>query len=202
MKYPKVADLVADDTVTLTGNPRRRARRNPASPEVREAAVAKFREFHRYEPKKVTDFPRGFKIPTEMVCVGPAKHTMYRSGKVDPSTLKKPKRPIDYIHQHDAGVKYYMAPDDEDLDELEIESDHVAIPRSFAQAEALVKLGESIGGAFEVDGEQVDFEAVSPLPELYCTTDGKCLLVIQDRREVLAMIYGGALGVFGRGIDG
>ncbi len=206
MKYPKVSDLVAGDAVTISGvtqNPRR-VRRNPASPEVRNAAVGKYKEFHRYEPRKITDFPAGFKIPTEMQPVGRAKYTMYRSGKVDPATLKKPRRPVDYIHEHDAGVICYLPVGDEDLDELEIDPSPVKVPRQFAAAQALVKLGESLGCGFQVDGddEPCDFESEAPLPELYCTTDGKCLLIIQGRREVLTMIWGGALGVFGRGIDG
>jgi len=188
-------------------NPGRRTqrRRNPCvGPEVREAAVSKFREFHRFEPTKITEFAKGFAIPTEMQPVGRAKSTTYRSGKVDPETGKKPRKPIDYIHEHDAGVLCYLPVDDPDLDELEVEHSPMSVPQKFAGAEALVKLGESLGTAFQVDGddEPWDIESMSPLPELYCTPDGKCLLVIQDRREVLAMIWGGALGVFARGIDG
>lgn len=184
---------------------RSRRRRNPdVSPAVREAAVAKYREFHRYEPELVSTFPAGFAIPTMMIPVGRAKYTMYRSGKVDPSTLKKPRKPISYVHEHDAGVLCYLPVDDEDLDELGVDADPITVPASFANAEALVKLGESLGCAFQCEGDEEpwEIESVTPLPELYCTPDGKCLLVIQDRLSVLAMIWGGALGVFPRGIDG
>ncbi len=171
---------------------------------MREAAVAKFKEFHRFEPTKITEFHKSFKIPTEMQPVGRAKSTTYRSGKVDPETGKKPKRSIDYIHEHDAGVVCYLPVDDADLDELEVQRAPVTVPRDFASTEALVKLGESLGCAFQIEGDEEpwDIESVSPLPELYCTPDGKCLMIIQGRREILAMIWGGALGVFRRGIDG
>lgn len=182
-----------------------RRRRNPsASPETRQAAIAKYEQFHRYPPKKITEFPKGFAIPTEMVPVGKAKYTTYRSGKVDPATLEKPRRPVDYIHEHDAGVTCYLPVDDEDLDELDVAAVPVTVPAAFSGADALVKLGDNLGFSFQCDGddEPWEVESVKPLPELYCTVDGKCLLVIQGQREVLAMIWGGALGVFARGIDG
>jgi hypothetical protein len=50
------------------------------------------------------------------------------------------------------------------------------------------------------DGREAEGRA--PLPDLCCTPDGKCLLVVQGKRKVLAMMWGGALGVFARGIDG
>ena len=77
------------------------------------------------------------------------------------------------------------------------------MPAEFTGAQALVLLGDNLGYSFELDGN--DVEAVGqddPYPELYCTPCGKCLLVIEGKREVLAMMRGGALGVFARGIDG
>lgn len=185
----------------------RMARRNPATPETREAAVAKYEQFHRYKPEKITEFAKGFAIPDEMIVGGTAKYTTYRSGKVDPSTLKKPSRPVDYIHEHDAGVRVYLAIDhdfeDELFDDVETsEIDLIDVPDQIRQVEALVKLGESLGFAFKMGGDLVEYEGSRPLPELYCTPDGACLLIIQDRRDVVAMIWGGGLGVFARGIDG
>jgi hypothetical protein len=188
------------DTSGDTGGTCQRAKKNPASAEDREAAIDRYKTFHRYDPKDIGEFPTSFRIPERMRCVGPAKWTTYRSGKVDPSTLKKPKRPVNYIHEHDAGVEVYVPTSDREFD---TDGEVVTVPTQFRDAGALVKLGESLGFCvkMEDDGE-IECEHDAPLPELYCTTDGKCLLVIENKSEVKAMIWGGALGVFARGIDG
>ncbi len=175
----------------------------------REQAATLYERFHRYPPIEIGDFDRDFMIPVRMLRLGPALWTTYRSAKVDPATLKKPKKPVNYIHEHDAGVEAYVTIEegaengwsgtDSPYDDV---TDAVDVPLEFQRAKALVKLGESLGYKFRIGDDEIEAEAEDPLPELYATPDGKCLLVIQDKRDVLAMIWGGALGVFPRGIDG
>lgn len=172
-------------------------RKNPGEPPT--AALEKYEEFHRYTPKAIGEFASGFSIPSRVLRAGTAKWTTYRSAKVDPETLQKPRRPVNYIHEHDAGVHVYVP---EDADAPELDGDPCDVPSEFCKVTALVKLGDSLGFCYEVDGEKVEAEGTDPLPELYCTPDGRCLLVVQDKSEVLAMMWGGALGVFARGIDG
>lgn len=163
------------------------------NPDDLAAARDKYKEFHRYDPKDVGAFSSSFTIPKRVRLAGRGKWVTYRSSKVDPSTLEKPKRPIDYIHEHDAGVYTYIKDDEPDTD----------VPEKFRDVAALVKLGECLGFCvIDADGEEVEAEGTNPLPELYSTPDGTCLFVIQGKREVLAMSWGGALGVFARGIDG
>jgi hypothetical protein len=163
--------------------------RNPAPyQEDVDAAVDKFKEFHRYDPKKLQEVAR-LQIPLRVKKLGPCKYVLYRSGKVDPATMKKPSKPVDYIHEHDAGVIAYSATPEADTD----------VPAAFHETTALVYLGKCLGFAVK-DGPEA--EATEPLPDLCCTPDGKCLLVVQNRKKVLAMMWGGALGVFARGIDG
>ncbi len=178
---------------------RQRGQWNPGAP---QEAVDKYEEFHRYKPVKIGEFAGSFQIPKTMLHAGAAKWTTYRSGKVDPSTLQKPRRPVDYIHEHDAGVDVYVPADPGSL--LFDTSKRVTVPAKFQSADALVKLGDSLGFCFvsPVNDEEIEAEGQDPLPELYCTPDGKCLLVVQEKAEVLAMIWGGGLGVFARGIDG
>lgn len=169
--------------------PAQRPRKNPAiCAEDADAAVDKFKEFHRLDPHKLEELD-GLKIPTRVRQLGAAKYVLYRSGKVDPATLKKPKAPVNYIHEHDAGVTVYATDGAADTE----------VPPEFANVTALVRLGKCLGFALR-DGSEVD--GTAPLPDLACTPDGKCLLVIQDKKKVLAMFWGGALGVFARGIDG
>lgn len=160
-------------------------------------AIEKYTEFHRYDPKHIGSFPPSFRIPDHMYRAGKAKHVLYRSGKVDPSTLRKPRKPVDYIHEHDAGVVCYVS------SRADTDGDRVDVPRRFIEVPALTRLGYCLGFCFEdADGEECEVEGRRPLPDLYTTPDGKCLLVIQSRRQVLAMMWGGGLGVFARGIDG
>lgn len=170
------------------------ARKNP---EAARAAVDKYVEFHRYEPNKVGSFPAAFRIPEQMQLAGRARWVTYSSTKVDPETLRKPRNAINYIHEHDVGVNTYLPPSTDDDGAI------VDVPTRFIDVAALTRLGVCLGFCFDdVDGEKCEAEASSPRPDLYTTPDGKCLLVIQSRSKVLAMMWGGGLGVFARGIDG
>lgn len=177
-----------------------RMRRNPHRSEV-GPAVDKYREFHRFDPKDIGPFEPDFSIPDEVVCVGRSLEVLYRSGKVDPETMRKPRRPLSYIHDHEAGVfthlPAWLLPVPNDDVEL------VEVPYWIREAPALTLLGQCLGFAYQPeDGDRVDAEGTRPLPELYCTPDGRALLVVQDKREVLALVWGGTLGVEARGIVG
>lgn len=173
--------------------------------DVPEEALEKYEEFHRHAPERVGTFARGFHIPEQAIRVGDARHVLYRSDKVDPETLRRPRKPIDYIHEHNAGVGTYLPVltyDAQLAEAFQGSPGPRAVPSKFFEVDTLVRLGICLGFAFSRDGRDHEFEAVAPMPDLYCTTDGRCLLVIQSRQQVLAMMWGGALGVFARGIDG
>lgn len=159
----------------------------------REKAIDKYVEFQRLTPNKVGEFAASFSIPTRMRKVGKAKWVTYRSDKIDPATERDPGKPIDYIHEHDAGVCLYVPDGDLDTD----------VPHFITDVRALTKLGSCLGFAFvDADGNEGEGKGKRPLPELYCIPSGKALLVIQDKREILAIMWGGILGVEGRGIVG
>jgi len=182
------------------------ARRAPL--DVPEEAIEKYREFHRHAPERVGEFGHRFSVPEQVIRVGDARHVLYRSDKVDPETLRRPRRPIDYIHEHNAGVGTYLPVLSYGAYDRQLEvalrgaPRPQAVPEKFREIDTLVRLGTCLGFAFTRDSSDREAEAVPPMPDLYCTTDGRCLLVIQSRRQVLAMMWGGALGVFARGIDG
>lgn len=160
------------------------------------AAIDKYVEFHRMDPRKVGPFAPSFKIPERMYRAGKATWITYRSDKVDPETLRRPRKPVDYIHEHDAGVATYLAKP------LDRDAEGVAVPTKFREVDALTRLGFCLGFGFENADGGHEGKSQRPLPELYTVPDGRCLLVVQDRRSVLAMMWGGGLGVFARGIDG
>lgn len=165
-----------------------------------EEAIERFKGFQRKNPRAIGDFPETMTMPTHARCLGKAVHVLYQSDKVDPETLEQPAEPINYIHEHDAGVRVYQ-PRHTKLPWLSGKSFEV-VPDEL-QVDGLVLLGDCLGLAY-VDDEGVDYalEADDDPPELYCIPSGKALVVVQDKREILYLVWGGALGVEPRGIVG
>ncbi len=158
-----------------------------------------YEAFHRYPPKKIGEFGSRFSIPGELRVGGKGVYVAYRSGKVDPSTLKKPSRPVNYIHHFNAGVNVYLPVDEQGFEDRKV----IEVPAEFRAPDALALLGLNLGYQFLHDGDEITAEeAIAGAPELYCSPNGKCLYVIERKRTVVAMMWGGALGVFPRGIDG
>ena len=155
-------------------------------------AVRKYVEFHQHEPKKVGAFNSSFAIPATAVCVGQAVNVLYRSDKLNPTTLED-EGWIDYIHDHDGGVKVYRV-------DGSAQGPERAVPAWLRNTHELTWLGQCLGFAYKADGEKIEAEGKKPLPDLYATPNGKALLVVQGKRRVLALIWGGRLGVEARGI--
>ena len=146
-----------------------------------------FWEFHQLEPVKAGEFNRGFKIPSEIACVGDGLWITYASTKW---TGKREN----YIHDHEQGVKYYR-PDVKENKRSTIITAH--------KAKTLVRLGDCLGFSYkDKDGKEVEASVKRPYPELYCTPDGSVLLVIEGKRKLLAMAWGGHLDVKQKGICG
>ena len=172
-------------------------RRNPsrrANPSVDPKALRMYRGFHQLEPKKIGDFHPELVIPQECACIGDALHVLYRSDKLNPETGED-EGLIDYIHEHGRGVRIYRC-------DHGAEGEITHVPAWIRTTSELVKLGDCTGLAYAsiVDGKKRAADATQPLPELYTTASGKCLLVIQSKRRLLALIWGGRLGVEPRGI--
>lgn len=180
---------LGDDPAVNPARCRGRRRRNPDDI---AAAKEKFEEFHRHKPRKLFESGES-PIPAKVRELGKAKAVLYRSDKNDPDTGRPVKKPIDYIHDHDAGVRAYTP----------AAGGMVDVPAFIRDAEALVLLGKCLGFDFEDGSGKVrEAKGIRPLPDLYATPCGKALLVIQDRRDVLAIVWGGGLGVEARGIVG
>lgn len=165
-------------------------RKNP-NEDTRDAAIGKYEEFHRLEPTKIAEF--SISIPSKVTKLGKGVNVLYESGKKDPETLRKPKKPLAYIHDHDAGVHVYRC---------DGRGGDTEVPDFIKHAQALVVLGKCLGFAWKDEDGEHNAEGTKPLPDLCCTVDGRALLVVQSRRQVLAMIWGGGLGVEARGIVG
>lgn len=157
---------------------------------------ALYEAFHRYPPKKIGEFDPRFAIPSHVYKQGQSINILYRSGKVDPETLKKPKKPVDYIHDHEHGCCTY-------LPTSERGGDRVEVPDWIREVEGLELLGLCLGFKFEGPDGPVEAEGAAPLPELYAhPDDGAALFVVQGKRDLIAIIWGGTLRVEPRGIVG
>jgi hypothetical protein len=167
------------------------AKNNPA---VSNSAVEMYRSFQGFEPRKIGAFSFGFYIPDHATLVGPALNVMYRSDKNDPSTGKPVKKPIDYIHDHEDGVSVYRC-------DRAAEGGQVTVPSFIKSVDSLVLLGDCLGFTYEDEnGDAIEASPTNPLPELYTIPSGRALLVVQSKAKVLALIFGGRLGVEARGI--
>lgn len=160
----------------------------------RDEAIAIYEGFHRFSPRREGEFHPSFKMPSRVNKQGRAIDVLYRSDKTDPETLRKPRRAQDYIHEHDSrGVHTYLTRGP---------GETVETPTWIRDVQALCLLGLCLGFKFERDGKSVEAKGKKPLPELYCTPNGKCLVIVQDKRDVLALVWGGKLDVEPRGIVG
>jgi hypothetical protein len=155
--------------------------------------VRKYVEFHQFEPRKVGKFRSSFEIPAEVKFAGDATFVLYRSDKLNPTTGAD-EGTIDYIHDHKDGVKVYRT-------DAHFSGRSKRVPKWIRETKSLVRLGICTGfGYVDKDGYEIEAKTRSPLPELYTIPSGKALLVIQSKRRVIALIWGGRLGVEGRGI--
>lgn len=158
-------------------------------------AVTKYVEFHGQDPRKVGTFHRELVIPAEAILAGDATQVLYRSDKLNPTTGED-EGWIDYFHDHDPGVQLYRC--DRAADG---EGPVRAVPPWLRNVKELTWLGYCLGFSYiDLDGHDRKATGKKPLPELFCTPSGKALLVIQGKRNLLAMMWGGRLGVEDRGI--
>ena len=157
-------------------------------------SVKLYRDFHGHEPTKLGTFHQSFFIPKSAVYVGPGAYVLYDSRKVDPETGVRPKKPVGYIHEHDDGVKCYRT--DERAD-----GPVRRVPRWIWSCTSLTLMDKCPGFAYiDHQGEEIEAHADPKHTELYATPDGRALLVIADKKDVVAFLWGGRLGVEPRGI--
>lgn len=149
--------------------------------------IQQYWEFHQLEPKRVGSFGKGMhKLPSKVLYVGDASYTNYRSKKW---TGKMEY----YTHDHEAGVHVHLASAAGDT----------ALPKFISTAKTLVYMGDCIGlGYIDDQGDLLEATISQPFPGLFCTPDGKSLLVVESHSKLLAIIWGGYLDVTARGIVG
>jgi hypothetical protein len=177
-----------------TVHPPRRRRRNGSS---LARAKSLYETFHQFEPQKVGSMP-SLRIPNRLHHVGEAKVMYYTSDKLNPETGED-EGWIHYFHEHEGDVKMCVTDVHPEADGAPA----VPVPEFVRHTQALVRIGDCEGFQYEdFDGKTVEAEGTGRLPEWYATPDGKALLVIQDKRRVIAVLWGGGLDVKAEGVVG
>ncbi len=168
----------------------RDARENP-SPAMPTKAIRMFRLFHTRDYRGDGAFHPSLTIPATVRCMGDALRTDYRSDKLNP-TDGDDEGWIDYTHKHDGGVKLCQP--------ARGASGDTNVPAWIRNVDQLTWLGKVLALEFR-DGDGVhEMRGTEPLPELFASPTGKALFVIQSKRTLLAIIWGGRLAVERRGI--
>lgn len=159
-------------------------------------AIALWETFNALDWNVAGPFP-SLRLPERLIILGKAEHVLYRSKKRDPESGRVPKKPLDYIHEHDESVRIAVPVSSKlRLDQRKT----VTMPRIVRGAMSLARLGHCLGFAYQYRGEVEEIEATRPLPELYAIASGKALLVISNKSRLEAVIWGGRLDVEARGI--
>lgn len=148
-----------------------------------DSGIKLYESFHKFDPRSVGKFAESFYIPKHVHCIGSAVSVSYRSDKWDGKTK-------DYIHHHGWGVKIY-SPRGHTAD--------IAVPKWITEVKTLVKLGQCLGIEFN-DGSKDIVEFEPPRPDLYAIPSGRALLIIESKRRVQILIWGGGLDVRPEGI--
>jgi hypothetical protein len=153
-----------------------------------------YETFHQFEHTKVGSMP-SLRIPSRVNHVGEAKVMYYASDKLNPETSED-EGWIHYFHEHEGDVKFCVTDD--------ADGDIVDVPNFIRDPDiALVRIGDCEGFQYEdFDGNVVEAEGTGRLPEWYATSNGKALLVVQDKRRVIAILWGGDLDVKAEGVVG
>lgn len=150
--------------------------------------VKKFVEFHDLEPKKFGQM--NLRMPKTAYLLGEMIETRYYS--------KKWNAPVDdrnYYHEHDPGVYCYG------VKKNGFGKGPYKLPEFIANCTCLVLMGKCLGFDFANEEEGIIEAKMGKKPKLWCTDNGKALLVISDS-GIENIIYGGNLDVRPEGIVG
>jgi hypothetical protein len=157
----------------------------PDAPRDFKRGVEKYEEFHDFDPKNYGPLSMG-QLPTTVYYAGRMLWTAYASDKWE-------RRNHNYIHDHDHGPKVYVASAASGVRA-------VSLPEWLRNVKTFVKLGRCIGLGFKApDGNEIEAQG-DGTTELYTTPNGKALVVIEGKRRLEAIVWGGNLNVKAAGI--
>lgn len=183
------------ETADIVGQESGMPRDNPARDAHASKAAAMFARFHTRDWRAEGTFHPSMVIPGELRCLGDVLNTDYQSDKLHPGTGED-EGWIDYTHKHDGGVKIYAPVGARHPGDVDV----VRTPAAVARVDQMTWLGKYLGGSYRAGGRVLEVRGTEPLPELFAAPSGKALYVVQGKRSLLFVIWGGRLAVEHRGI--
>jgi hypothetical protein len=167
-----------------------KSRNNPCGtrPPGVSQATKTFENFNEYPSKGASKFAREIIVPERMPSPGPCRWLTYRSNKWNDGTH-------DYIHTIASYPRVKCAMAGENYPTIKI-------PAKVREATTLTQIGlRALGFAFEYDDDE--YEAKVPAgTEWFWSQTARALYLIQNKRKLVAVIWGGNLNVEPRGIVG
>jgi len=153
-------------------------------------AVEVFEDFHSFDHRNVGAFDSRMRIPAAVWVSGPCKYVTYKSDKWNEGMHE-------YIHTVTSFPRVKMG-----LSVQRPGSQRIAVPKKIQEVEALTFIGRCTGYSY-VDGDGEPVEATtSAQHEWYWSPSARALFVVQSKRTVKAVVWGGSLNVEPRGIVG
>ena len=140
-------------------------------------ALELYKTFYQFEPSSVVE--SSLTMPKSVSRVGRMVSIMYASNKWERKTNY-------YKHDHESPVYLYEP------------GAGTKVPKFIASVDAMPTLGKCMGLVYH-DGDEEQTIAFTGC-DLYAIPSGKALVVVKSSRSVVALIWGGKLGVEGRGI--
>jgi len=152
-------------------------------------AVEVFEKFNDFDLGDIREFSASLKIPKTVEVVGKATEVFYRSKKWNDGSHG-------YYHKIESYPRVRIGVTQRGTGRV------TNLPQRILKTETLTQIGErSLGYAYEdVDGEE--YVVNPPRSAWYWSVRGKALLLIQDKRKLLAVVWGGDLDVRPEGIIG
>lgn len=150
-------------------------------------AVRLFEDFHQYEPKDARPLPASVVVPEFVELVGACTYVTYRSDKWNDGTH-------DYVHDIESFPRVKVG--------KVSRGGTYRLPARISDAATLVALNKrALGfGYEEQSGELVD--ATARNCQWFWHPGGKALLLIQDRKRLKVVIWGGKLDWKPQGLVG
>lgn len=161
--------------------------RNPGHPATVRNAAADFATFHNFDPKRVDYAPR-VTVPSQIPVVGSCEWVLYRSNKWGEGTH-------DYIHEITSHPRVMVG----------IVGDRggkmTKVPKRIQQTKSVSLIGKCLGWQFtDKDGESMETKVTRC--QWWWSKPGRALLAVEDKRRIVAIVWGGKLNVEARGIVG
>lgn len=152
-------------------------------------AVEVFEKFNDFDISDVHAFSGSLKIPGTVEVVGKATQILYKSKKWSDGSHG-------YYHEIESYPRVRVGVTQRGTGR------ETKLPQRIINTETLTQIGErSLGYEYEAeDGEK--YEVNPPRSVWYWSVRGRALLLIQDKRKLLAVVWGGDLDVRPEGIVG